>query len=133
MPKRHDPFFDGGSEGRPSLYLAADADAPAPNKADDWRDEAVASVGDPLLQALVWLTEHHGRARSADSLRAGMPLGPGAIAPDQALRIMREAGYNASITRKKISEVSPLLLPAVLLLNGGDACVLVSKGDGGAC
>ncbi len=141
MPKRHDPFFDGDNGAAPGLYLAADATAaraPAP-AADGWQEavEAAAAesdaaqgsgpVGDPLLQALVWLTQHHGRARSAESLRASVALDGGPLAPDQALRVMREAGYNVGLKRKKLDEISPLLLPVVLLLNGGDACVLVRR------
>ncbi|MCX2864966.1 type I secretion system permease/ATPase [Paucibacter sp. PLA-PC-4] len=127
--KKHDPFFDGAGRppGSPGLYLAADGSAPAPvEEPRDWEAEAGPDIGDPLLHALVWLTRHHGRARSAESLRAGMPT-EGALGPDQALRVMREAGYNAGLSRKKISDISPLLLPAVLLLNGGDACVLVAR------
>ncbi|MDC6166159.1 type I secretion system permease/ATPase [Paucibacter sp. XJ19-41] len=127
--KKHDPFFDGAGKpsGPPGLYLAADGSAPAPvEEPRDWEAEAGPDIGDPLLHALVWLTRHHGRARSAESLRAGMPT-EGALGPDQALRVMREAGYNAGLSRKKISDIRPLLLPAVLLLNGGDACVLVAR------
>ncbi|QPF73759.1 type I secretion system permease/ATPase [Roseateles sp. DAIF2] len=123
---RHDPFFDGANgkpAGPPSLYLAAEGGGAPPPRAVD---EPEVDIGDPLLQALVWLTQHHGRARSAESLRAGQP-GEGPLAPDQALRLMREAGYNAGLVRKNIDDLSPLLLPAVLLLNGGDACVLVRR------
>lgn len=131
MPKRHDPFFDGNAAAgaRPSLYLAADADA-APVAGQAAAASPVASgpeLGDPLLQALVWLSRHHGRARSAESLRAGQPLDAGPLAPDQALRVMREAGYNANLVRRKLDEINPLLLPAVLLLDGNDACVLVRR------
>lgn len=134
MTQRHDPFFDGADgakrAGPPSLYLAADgSSAPEPqaDAGNDWEAQAAEQdIGDPLLHALVWLTRHHGRARSAESLRAGGPA-DGALGPDQALRLMQEAGYNAGLVRKKIGEVSPLLLPAVLLLNGGDACVLVRR------
>jgi ATP-binding cassette subfamily C protein LapB len=128
VTQKHDPFFDGGgkSSGAPGLYLASDGTAaPAPERRE-WEAEAGPEIGDPLLHALVWLTQHHGRARSAESLRAGMPV-EGALGPDQALRVMREAGYNAGLVRKKIAEINPLLLPAVLLLNGGDACVLVRR------
>lgn len=131
MTQRHDPFFDGADgakrAGTPSLYLAADgSSAPEPQEgAPDWQEQ-VADIGDPLLHALVWLTRHHGRARSAASLRSGVPV-DGALSPDQAMRVMREAGYNAGLVRKKIGDISPLLLPAVMLLDGGDACVLVRR------
>ena len=87
-------------------------------------------AGDPLLQALAWLTRHHGNARSPESLRAGAPV-DGALAPDQALRVMREAGYNAGLLRKGIDEINAMLLPAVMILKGGDACVLVKPLDAG--
>ncbi|MCU7375610.1 type I secretion system permease/ATPase [Paucibacter sp. O1-1] len=128
---KHDAFFDGGKKpsGPPGLYLAADGSVPPPpDERRDWEEQAGPEIGDPLLHALVWLTRHHGRARSAESLAAGMPV-EGALGPDQALRVMREAGYNAGLTRKKIAEINPLLLPAVLLLKGGDACVLVARHD----
>jgi ATP-binding cassette subfamily C protein LapB len=53
----------------------------------------------------------------------------GLLAPDGAIRVMREAGYNAGLLRKSIDDIHSLLLPAVLLLNGGDACVLVRRLD----
>lgn len=128
MPRQHDPFFDGQPQA-PGLRLAASGEPPpAP---DPLEGLASQPPGDPLLQALSWLTAHHGRPRSVESLRAGLPLDSGPLAPDQALRVMREAGYNAGLVRKKIDEISPLLLPAVLLLNGNDACVLVRRLDPG--
>jgi ATP-binding cassette subfamily C protein LapB len=81
---------------------------------------------DALLQSIVWLTRHHGRERSAASLLAGMPLA-GALGPDQAVRAMREAGFNAGLVQRKISEIHALLLPAVLLLRNGDACIVVKR------
>ena len=79
------------------VRIGAQASARAPAaEAEDWRANAEAQadaaqgsgpVGDPLLQALVWLTQHHGRARSAESLRASVALDGGPLAPDQALRV----------------------------------------------
>jgi len=130
---RHDDFFDGKpSAAGKGLRLAADSSVDvAPAAVDPLASLAEQPVGDPLLQALAWLTRHHGRARSTESLRAGAPV-DGPLAPDQALRVMREAGYNAGLLRKSIDEINPLLLPAVLLLGEGDACVLVKRLDQGA-
>ncbi len=90
--------------------------------------EAVTPDHDPLLQSLVWLARHHGRARSAESLLDGMPV-DGALLPDQALRVMRDAGYNAGLMQRPVGDIHALLLPAVLLLKNGDACVLVRRLD----
>ncbi|MBO9685076.1 type I secretion system permease/ATPase [Roseateles chitosanitabidus] len=131
MTRPHDPFFDGDQRARrPGLRLAAEDGHRAPGMPEEPHDPladlAQQPAIDPLLQCLAWLTQHHGRARSVDSLRAGAPV-EGALSPDQAIRLMREAGYNAGLLRKGIEEINPLLLPAVLLLNGGDACVLVRR------
>ncbi len=132
MSQRHDSFFDGSaSQSGKGLRLAADSSvANEPTAPDPLQGLAEQPMGDPLLTALAWVTRHHGRPRSAESLRAGAPV-EGPLAPDQALRVMREAGYNAGLLRKAIDDINPLLMPAVLLLNEGDACVLVKRLDDG--
>ncbi len=84
---------------------------------------------DALAHALSWLTRHHGRERTPESLLAGLPV-KGRLAPDQALRVLREAGYSAALVQRGIGELNPMLLPAVLLLQGGDACIVVARHDG---
>ncbi|MES2886556.1 MAG: type I secretion system permease/ATPase [Pseudomonadota bacterium] len=88
------------------------------------------SEDDALLHAIAWLTRHHGRDRSPASLIAGMPI-TGAVAPDQAVRILREAGFNAGLVQRRIAEIHPLLLPAVVLLNHRDACIITKRLDDG--
>ncbi len=81
---------------------------------------------DALAHSLAWLTRHHGRERSPQSLLAGQPVA-GRIGPDQALRVLREAGYSAGLVQRPLAELHHLLLPAVLLLREGDACVVVAR------
>ena len=81
---------------------------------------------DALAHSLSWLTRHHGRERSAQSLLAGQPI-EGRIGPDQALRVLREAGYTAGIVQRSLGDLHHLLLPAVLLLREGDACIVVAR------
>ena len=85
-------------------------------------------IDDALLHSVVWLTRHHGRERSAQSLLADLPLA-GPMGPDQAMRVMRDIGFNAGLIQRRIGEIHTLLLPAVLLLRNGDACVLVRRLD----
>ena len=85
---------------------------------------------DPLAHALSWLTRHHGRERSPESLLAGQPVA-GRLAPDQAVRVLREAGFNAGLMQRRVRDLHHLLLPAVLLLAGNDACIVVRRLDGG--
>ena len=115
------PQPDAASHLRPVDLSANEADA-------DLLPEAAGADDDPLLQSLVWLARHHGKARSAASLLDGLPV-DGALLPDQALRVMRAAGYNAGLLQRAVCDLHALLLPAVLLLKGGDACVLVRRLD----
>ena len=84
---------------------------------------------DALAHALSWLTRHHGRERTAESLLSGLAVSQ-RIGPDQALRALREAGFNAALVQRQLGELNALLLPAVLLLKGGDACIVVARKDG---
>ncbi len=86
---------------------------------------------DALAHALSWLTRHHGRERTAESLLAHLPLN-GPVGPDQAVRALREAGYNAGLVQRAVGELHAMLLPAVLLLKGGDACIVVARREGPA-
>lgn len=127
MASRDDPFFDepGAPRGRSPLQVAAVSQARAAEPAAAAQPSPGAG-SDPLLQCIAWITAHNGRPRSPESLRAGQPV-EGRLMPDQALRLLREAGYNAGLLPKRIADINPLLLPAILLLGEGDACVLVSR------
>jgi ATP-binding cassette subfamily C protein LapB len=109
---RPDPTFDASAE--------ASAQAPPGWDLDN----------DALAHAIAWLTRHHGRERTPESLLAGQPLS-GRLGPDQALRAMREAGYTAGLLQRGVGELHHLLMPAVLLLKGGDACIVVSRREDG--
>ena len=81
---------------------------------------------DALAQALVWLTRFHGQDRTVSSLFEGQHI-EGAVGPDQALRALRDAGWNAALVQRAIGDFHELLLPVVLLLKSGDAALLVAR------
>lgn len=85
---------------------------------------------DPLALALSWLTKFHGRERSAHSLVAGLPAHE-RLGPDLAIRALQDAGFNAGLLQRRISAIHPMLMPVVLLLKTGDACVLVGRSESG--
>src|SRR6185369_15137057 len=72
---------------------------------------------------------HHGRERSLLSLLAGQPVG-GRVTPAGAVRVLADAGYNAGWVERGLHEIHALLLPAVLLLNDGSACILKGRLEG---
>lgn len=81
---------------------------------------------DALLQAVLWMTRHHGRERSAAALLAGTPI-RGGLQPDQAVRVLQEAGYQAGILARPLADLNSLLLPVIALLRDGDACVVTRR------
>ncbi len=88
--------------------------------------EAVGLTDDALAHALVWLTCYHGHERSIASLFEGQQV-EGLVGPDQALRALREAGFKAGLVQRAIPDMPDLLMPVVLLLKNGDACVLLAR------
>lgn len=102
---------------------AAEATAPSAAAALPPRPAPGGPETDALLQAVLWLTRHHGRERSAASLLAGVPIRDG-LQPDQAVRVLQEAGYQAGLLSRDLADLNSLLMPVVALLRDGDACVL---------
>ncbi|UTV28629.1 type I secretion system permease/ATPase [Photobacterium atrarenae] len=81
---------------------------------------------DPLLYALVYISRYYGLANSPDALITGLPLADGRLSPFQLPRAAERAGLNTKSSKQELTAISPLLLPAILILKGGDACVLLS-------
>ena len=69
----------------------------------------------------------------ADTLLAGLPLPPdGRLTPALAVRALDQIGVRARITRRQVKDIPPALLPAVVLLTGRDAAVLLRLDTDGA-
>jgi ATP-binding cassette subfamily C protein LapB len=89
------------------------------------------AADDPLLGSLIALTRLHGRAATPDSLIAGLPLVDQRLTPELAVRAAARAGFSARLVRRPLAEISPLVLPVVLLTTGRGAVVLVARRDDG--
>ncbi len=85
---------------------------------------------DALAASIAWLASHHGCERSVASLFDAIGL-PVPLPPDHAVRALREAGFRAATVERPLDAIHPLLLPVILLLEDGDACVLVRRIDRG--
>jgi ATP-binding cassette subfamily C protein LapB len=83
-------------------------------------------MSDPLLQSLLWLCQHHGRPRTPQALLAGLGIDQ-MLTPPLAVRVLNEAGFNAAVVEREPQHILALLLPVVLLLKNGDACVLLGR------
>ena len=86
---------------------------------------------DPLLDCLVELSRVHGRPATRAALTAGLPLEKGALTPSLFARAASRAGLSARVVRRPLERIDAALLPAVLLLAGDEACVLLGWDETG--
>ncbi|NJD34170.1 MAG: type I secretion system permease/ATPase [Betaproteobacteria bacterium] len=87
---------------------------------------------DPLLSCLIEITRIHGRGMTPDALLAGLPLPDGRLTPSVFRRAAARAGLASRISRRSVSAIRDELLPAILLLEGNDACVLLGWNHDGS-
>ncbi|MBO1518544.1 type I secretion system permease/ATPase [Oceanisphaera pacifica] len=83
------------------------------------------SVQDPLLQSLVFLTKIYGHPYQGEALINGLPLVDGKLTPLLFSRAAERAELAAHHSAYALADISELLLPCILLLNNGDAGVLL--------
>lgn len=90
---------------------------------------------DPLLECLVIFAKLHSRPISVDALVAGLPVKPGDSGPElfsidspKGLfsRVASRAGFASRLIHRELSSLSRLLLPCILVLKNGNACILES-------
>ncbi len=93
------------------------------NSGTDLREDLL--YHDPLLACLVELTRLHGRPSTHAALTAGLPLDKGNLTPSLFARAAARAGLSSRVLRRALDEIDDVVLPAVLLLKGDQACVLL--------
>ena len=98
--------------------------------AREWRADARAAHDDPLLDCLVEITRLHGVAATAQALSAGLPLEEHRLTPALLPRAAARAQLSARVVKRTLDDITQDLLPAILLLKGERACLLLKK-DGG--
>ncbi len=81
---------------------------------------------DPLLDCLVELTRIYGRPSTRAALTAGLPLSKQGLKPSLFARAASNAGFSGKVVRRALDKIDVALLPAILLLNDNQACVLLS-------
>lgn len=95
-----------------------------------WEVPAIHHVmHDPLLGCLTLLTRLEHNPFSPETLVAGLPLLDNKLTPELFVRAAARAGLSAQIVRRKLEDISTLVLPAVLLLKNRHACILINKVD----
>ncbi|MCW8895090.1 MAG: type I secretion system permease/ATPase [Sulfurimonas sp.] len=94
---------------------------------------------DPILECLVIFTKLYNRPFSADALVADLPVAPGRVTPklfslgtkgskSAFHRAAQRAGFSSKLVNYSLKDISPLLLPVILILKGDKnnekACIL---------
>lgn len=83
-------------------------------------------IKDELLQCLVIFTKLHNNPYSADALTIGLPVKDGdeielfSLKSSRSLfsRAASRAGFASTLVRKDLEQISPLVLPCILMLRG---------------
>ncbi len=95
-----------------------------------WQEsDSTATFDDPLLQCLVILAKLLNKPFSADALRAGLPLVNNRLTPELFIRAAKRAQLSARLIKQPLPKFDELVLPAVLLLKDGQACILLKYLD----
>jgi ATP-binding cassette subfamily C protein LapB len=82
--------------------------------------------GDGLLHCLEIISGLLNYRVSAESLKAGLPIGPSGFSPALLLRAAERFNFKSKVVEKRFKQLSSLYLPCILMLRGGKSCVLVS-------
>jgi ATP-binding cassette subfamily C protein LapB len=82
---------------------------------------------DPLLDCLIILTKMYGRNASRASLSAGLPLVQNRLTVEIFTRAANRADLSSRTLEKSLDEIGAVQLPAILLLQDREACILVEK------
>ena len=84
---------------------------------------------DPLLDSLILIARSHGSRLTRDAAIAGLPAREGRLTPALFERAARRAGLSSRLVKRDPRQLREDLLPAVLLLENEEACVLLGWND----
>ena len=82
---------------------------------------------DPLLECLLAISRYHGRPTTKQALLAGLPVDE-QLTPGLFARASGRVGLISKIVNKPLDKLNPALLPAVLILDNNEVCLLMGWG-----
>ena len=82
---------------------------------------------DPLLSCLMLLAKLEHLSCTETAITAGLPLVDGGLTPELFSRAAHRAGLTAQVKQRALLDISPLVLPVVILLRDNQACLLLKK------
>ena len=87
------------------------------------------AVMDELLSCLLIVARAHGETATPDALTAGLPLDHHHLTPSLFSRAARRAHLSSQLVRTPLHRLKDALLPAIVLLQGERAAVVLSFND----
>jgi ATP-binding cassette subfamily C protein LapB len=125
------PSAEGALASSPNTSAPTPAIAAQTPPTERLREDLIAP--DPLLDCLIEVCRLHGIGASRASLMAGLPSITGGLSLSLAERAAAKVGLATSVRRLAMADIDPLTLPAILILQGQQACVLLGvEADGSA-
>jgi ATP-binding cassette subfamily C protein LapB len=114
----------------PAAAAAAGPDGVSPETAGHednpaWRVPPHQTHDDPLLGCLVEITRVHGNPCTPQALSSGLPLVENKLTPSLLPRAASRAQCSARLVRRHLKSLPTGLLPAILMLRGARACLLL--------
>ena len=88
--------------------------------------------GGVLLDCLMIICRAHNISVSRVSLLSGLPLDNGELSPTGFERAAQRAGLASRTAKRDMAQINAALLPAVLIMEGSQACVLHELNDDSA-
>jgi len=96
------------------------------NNSSEWNaDDGHRTVDDPLLSCLTILAKMLNKPHSSESLTAGLPLVNNKLTPKLFSRAAERAGLTSKVVKRPLHKISNLVLPALLLLDKSNACIVL--------
>ena len=123
------------SQAGPASIVGAKSEStqagPAPSLAPTGMPPPHVVHDDPLLACLVALTRIHGNPLTAQALSHGLPLVEQRLTPSLLPRAAQRAHCTARVVRRGLDNLPAALLPAIVLLHGNRAALLLDAQQDG--
>ena len=85
----------------------------------------IVAANDELLACLLIVARTHGESATRDALMAGLPAENARLTPGLFARAARRAHLSSNLVRTPVAQLKSALLPAIVLLKGERACVVL--------
>ncbi len=91
---------------------------------------SVNTTTDPLLGCLVYLTAHHGKAKSADALVAGLAYDGSAMRTPLFLEAAQRVGFKTQpVAKRPLDQIPKQVLPCIVFDRDNRAFILLEKSE----